>query len=595
MSINERAAYLLNEIWEHNDLNAVDLFRKIIMNEDLILYREKEENLNCKPLFHRGEPIVHGYSLRPLEYKIDIDSLKSAIGKNDAIGFTVDNQHVECGDDYLVNIHILSGLISKINGNQIILFPQIISADNQCDISRGDIVKYITAADYRHHYGEVRAVEQNKVWIKEYAGYSFDHDGCKLFQQDSFADKIVCIPYDACAVLSQNDFHIEDMRHASTIRNLWRSPCPEACDEFKSWFSAKRDETIVYYIECENKKTLTETPYLYTIKELAEREAAKRTLETIRKIELPKSCVKGNAFLFPNTDEAAREMGAKVTYIKQNWSVVEISIGDLISRFPDDKFKFQIDGIFDFSGDPVVECSVTYSPDTEMVSSCYRDMDIEIDKYYPHVLDAGNCTIPQVDSIVQYFDCLSRKYVIAKVTAIDGKMARVAKWDGIIYSKELICSHGQDDWTSCSYVFVPIASCEPIPDINLSSEQFYRILRFEDNNEFIKSPWRRFYLADKVSFDINDLLLGLENLRSTMPQLFIGWIRFITADFIMNIDSPVLKMAEKYISWICSVDNYGDGTSFEEKLDEHGVDYYELIEEMSFAIEKIYFPESGDY
>ena len=81
MDSNERATYLLKKIWEDNDLDAVECFRTLIKNESLILYREKQEDLNYRPLFYHGEPIVHEYSLSPLAYEIDIKRLISLIGK----------------------------------------------------------------------------------------------------------------------------------------------------------------------------------------------------------------------------------------------------------------------------------------------------------------------------------------------------------------------------------------------------------------------------------------------------------------------------------------------------------------------------------
>ncbi len=474
------------------------------------------------------------------------------------------------------------------------MFPHIMHTGHHSVVLNGDIVEYITAVDHRHHYGEVRNIEGNKVWIKEYAGHCFDCNGCKLHVQDSYIDTMVCIPLDACTVLHKDDYHIEDMRHASTIRALWTSPCLEACNELRSWFSAKGDETIVYYIECENKKPSLASPYLYAIRELAEREAASRSAETIRQIELPKSCVKGNAFLIPNTDEAAKEMGAKVSYSKRNWSIIEISISDLVSRFPADEYKFQVDGMVDFHGNPVVECSVIYSPNTELVSTRFMDLDEKIDKSYICALDASNCKVPHVGSIVQYRNRTCLDPVIAKVTAIEDGMVRVAEWDGLTYRKEVTTSHGQDDWTSRSFVFVPIAACELIPDIYLSSEQMQEVLFFEDGNELFRAPWAQFYLSKKIPFDVNSIIEGLENIRRTMPEMFVRWIRFISSDYLLNIDPEVLKMAEQYVSWMDSVEDYGDGTALEELLESRGVGFIDLIDEMSVEIEKRFFPETDD-
>lgn len=596
MDANEKATNLVKRIWEDNDLNAVDLFRKMILNKDLILYSENEEDFNYRPLFYHGEPIVHGYSLSPLAYRINLERLKSSIEKNDTIGFSVctDNPIEMFCDNSPINIHLLSGLVYKVAGYHKILFPHTIHTGNHCIVSNGDIVEYITAVDHRHHYGEVQDIEEDKVWIKEYAGHCFDYDGCKLLVQDSYIDTMVCLPLDACAVLNKDDYHVEDMRHASTIRTLWTSPCLEACYELRSWFSIKGDETIVYYIECENKKPSLESPYLYTIRELAEREAASSSAEIIRQIELPKSCIKGNAFLVPNTNGAAKEMGAKVTYIKRNWSVIEISISDLVSKFPADRYKFQVDGMFDFRGDPVVECSVIYSPTTELVSTRFMDLDEERNKSYLCALDSSNCKVPEVGSVVQYCDRTCLEPIIAKVTAIENDMVRVAEWDGITYRKEATTSHGQDDWTSCSYVFVPIAACELIPDITLSSAQLKGILCFKDENKLSRAPWAQFHLSEKIPFDVDSIIEGLENLRYTTPEMFVRWIRFISSDYLINIDPEVLKMAEQYVSWMDSIDDYGDGTDLKEQLDARGVDFVDLIDEMSIAIEKRFFPETDD-
>lgn len=596
MDSNERATYLLKKIWEDNDLDAVECFRTLIKNESLILYREKQEDLNYRPLFYHGEPIVHEYSLSPLAYEIDIKRLISLIGKNDTIGFAVygDIQNMECGDNYPIHIHILSGLVSKLTENHVFMFPHVVRARGSTIVSNGNVVEYITVADQRHHCGKVQNVEGNKVWIKEYAGYSFEHNDGKLFQQDSWVDKVVCLPLDACVLLSKDDYRVDDMNHASTIRALWTSPCLEACNELRSWFSTKGDETIVYYIECENEKPSLESPYLYTIRELAEREAASRTMETIRRVEIPESYVKGNAFLVPNTDGAAKEMGAKVTYIKRNWSVIEISISDLVSKFPADRYKFQVDGMFDFRGDPVVECSVIYSPTTELVSTRFMDLDEERNKSYLCALDSSNCKVPEVGSVVQYCDRTCLEPIIAKVTAIENDMVRVAEWDGITYRKEATTSHGQDDWTSCSYVFVPIAACELIPDITLSSAQLKGLLCFKDENKLSRAPWAQFHLSEKIPFDVDSIIEGLENLRYTTPEMFVRWIRFISSDYLINIDPEVLKMAEQYVSWMDSIDDYGDGTDLKEQLDARGVDFVDLIDEMSIAIEKRFFPETDD-
>lgn len=593
MDTNKRAISLLKKIWEDNDLNAVELFRTMILSEDLTLYSEKEEDFSYKPLFYRGEPIVHEYSLSPLEHRIDIERLKSSIGKNDKIGFAVsgDNASVDYVNSHPIQIHVLSGLISKCTRNQTVLFPHVVHAASQYSISIGNIVEFITAVDHRHHFGEVIDVEQNKVWVKEYAGHYFNYDGCKLLQRDSIT---ICLSRDACAVLSKDDYHVTDFCHASTINSLWSAPCLEACDELRSWFSTKGRKTVVYYIECENRKPSLEPPYLYIIRELAERDASERAAETIRQIELPKSAVKGNAFLVPNTDEAAKKMGAKVSYTKQNWSVIEISINELVSKFPADRYKFQVNGMFDFSEDPIVECSVIYSPATGMVSTCFRDLDQNIDKLYPSVLDAGNCKNPQVGSVVQYRNRAYLDPVIAKVTAIEDGMVRVAEWDGLTYRKEVTTSHGQDDWTSRSYVFVPIAACELIPDIYLSSEQMQEILFFEDGNELFRAPWAQFYLSQKIPFDVNSIIEGLENIRRTMPEMFVRWIRFISSDYLLNIDPEVLKMAEQYVSWMDSVEDYGDGTALEELLESRGVGFIDLIDEMSVEIEKRFFPETDD-
>lgn len=590
MTTNERAAYLVKKIWEDADLEAAEHFRNLIGNESVVLYREKPEDFNQRPLFYHGGPIVHEYSLQPFTYEINIGDLISAIGKNDIIEFTIceDNQILE-----RVQIHVFSGLLSKHTENHTILFPHVVRNRGCNIVLNGDVVEYITVVDQRHHCGKVQNVEDNKVWIKEYAGYSFDHDEVELFQQDSWAEKMVCLPLDACVVLSQDDYRVDDMNHASIIYAIWKNPCCEVCDELRTWFTHKREKTVVYYIKCESKDDL-ECPHLYTVKELAEREVAKRTSETIRQVTLPESCVKGRAFLVPNTDEAARAMGAKVTYTKRNWSVVEISINDLVSKFPSDRYSFQVDGLVDFSGEPVFESSVFYSPTTGMISTCYKDLDEEINSSYPHTLNTGNHFTPPVGSVIQYRDHTSTEPIIAKVTAILGDMVRVVNWEGITYKKEQIHFRGQDEWTSSSITYVPRSACNLIPDIKLSPEQLSSILRFENENELVRAPWGRFSSSEKIRFDINNIVCGLDNLRAVMPEMFVGWIRFVSSDYLTNIDPAILKIAEQYISWIDSVENYGDGTALEEHLNGLGGGYFELVHEMSIAIDKIYFPETDD-
>lgn len=590
MTINERATHLVKKIWEDVDLEAVEHFRNLIGNESIVLYREKPEDFNQRPLFYHGGPIVHEYSLQQFAYEINIGDLISAIGKNDIIEFTT------CGDNQIlerVQIHVLSGLLSKHTENHVTLFPHVVR-NRDCNIVlNGDVVEYITVVDQRHHCGKVQNVENNKVWIKEYAGYSFDHPDGKLLQQDSRIDKTVCLPLDACIVLPKDDYRVDEMNHASIICALWKVPHCEVCDEFRTWFTSKGEKIVVYYIKCESKDDL-ECPHLYTVKELAEREAAKRSSETIRQVTLPESRVKGKAFLYPNTDEAARVMGAKVNYTKWNWSVVAISINDLVSQFPSDKYSFIVDGLVDFTGEPVVESSVSYAPTTGIVSTCYRDLDEEANVIYPYTQDVDNHFIPTVGSVIQYRDDISTEPIIAKVTAILGDMVRVAEWEGIMYKKEQIHFIGQDDSSSFSITYVPRSACNLIPDIILSSEQIIDILRFEKENELIRAPWGKFSSREKIRFNIDDIICGLDNLRAAMPEMFIGWIRFVSADYLTNIDQEISKMAQRYISWIDSIKNYGDGTVLEMQLNARGGSYFELIDEMSIAIDQMYFPESDD-
>lgn len=611
-TINHKLAIALKSIWENNDLEAVEYFRLQVKEGKIALYRKDQEDFSYEPLFFHGEPILHKYSLSPLPYKLEIKQLISLIAKNDEIGFEVANveQDPDSLDHPHIDIHIRSGLVRKKIGNKVFLFPQVIQRGIDSAIVVGDIVKYTTAVDQRNHYGEVISIQQNMILIKEYAGFCFSHDRCEFIYQDRGAwwhqEHVVCVPVTSCSLLAKDDYRIEEMRNASVIRNLWKRPNAQALNELRRWFCEKSANTTVYYLECENNNDLSECPYLYTIKELADREAAKRTSETIRQITLPESCSEDYAYVIPNTDEADEEMGIKVSYINRNWSVIKISISDIVSKFQVDSYRFQVDGLFDFYGDAIISCSVVYSPVTGTVSTYYRDLEGVIEKNYLQTLDIGNRCIPQVGSIITYCGRSCSQPAIAKVTAISADLVRVATWEGITYKKEQIDTRSPDNWTSISNTFIPISSCKLIPDVSLSSEQLNSILRFEDENELIRAPWGKFCRPKKkLPFDVNSIICGLENLRLSMPEMFVGWIRFISSDYLTDIAPEVLNMAKKYVSWIDSTkqkyDGFGDsiedingGPFFDDQLDKGEIDFVGLIDEMSIAIEKVYFPETDE-
>lgn len=610
-TINHKLAIALKSIWENNDLEAVEYFRLQVKEGKIALYRKDQEDFSYEPLFFHGEPILHIYSLSPLPYKLEIKQLISLIAKNDEIGFEVANveQDSDSPDYPHIDLHIRSGLVRKKIGKEVFLFPQVIQRGIDSAIVVGDIVKYTTAVDQRNHYGEVISIQQNMILIKEYAGFCFSHDGCEFIYQDRgtwYQKHVVCVPATSCSLLAKDDYRIEEMRNASVIRDLWKRPNAQALNELRRWFCEKPANTTVYYLECENNNDLSECPYLYTIKELADREAAKRTSETIRQITLPESCSEDYAYVIPNTDEAAEEMGIKVSYINRNWSVIKISISDIVSKFQVDSYRFQVDGLFDFYGDAIIRRSVVYSPVTGTVSTYYRDLEEVIEKNYLQTLDIGNRCIPQVGSIITYCGCSCSQPAIAKVTAISADLVRVATWEGITYKKEQIDTISQDNWTSISNTFIPLSACKLIPDVSLSSEQLNGILRFEDENELIRAPWGKFCRPPKkLPFDVNSIICGLENLRLSMPEMFVGWIRFISSDYLTDIAPEVLNMAKKYVSWIDSttqkcyccrdpIEDINGGPFFDDQLDKGEIDFVGLIDEMSIAIEKVYFPETDE-
>lgn len=592
MSANDTLAATLKRIVEDNDFRAVDDFREQVQNKQLVLYSEDQENFDYTPLFYHGEPIFHTYALSPLKCEIGICQLLRKIGKNDFISFALNEAEV--------SLHPFSKLVYKSTENKHVIFPKTVPKQNDCVIGIGDFVEYNTEVDQKNHYGKVFEILQGMLLVKEYAGFWFSFEGCEFTFQDRGNWKkeyTVCVPADACKPLDKNDSRIQDMLHSSIIGSIWKNRIVDEIDKFREWFTAKSKSTVVYYLECDGNRSLSECPFLFVDKESAERAANKKSSQTICAVcavKIPDTHSFVNAFIMPNTDGAAKQMGAKVSYYKENWNVVKTTIAELIAKYPGNSIKFGVEELLDFSGDPVYNCSVDYCIENGSVSTHYSDADGRIDITYPMVIDIGNTVVPNVADVVSCQDYTHPTPVIAKVTAISGPMIRVKEWKGIYYQNEFDYTYDQDDWSSTSYVFIPLSSCRLIPNINLSVTQFEQILRFEEGNKLTESPWANYSIKEKAPFDIEDILLGLENLRSRAPEMVVRWISFVSSEFIDKIDSEIQSMSDQHIEKIERTDHPGGDDCFKQRISNGEIDFIQIIDDMIDAINLLYFSEDCD-
>ena len=597
MNLNDKLASVLKNIWDNNDLDAVSFFREQILNGNPTVYCEKE-NIGKERLFYHGEPIIHKYSLGPGKIKHNVKQLIPLIKKNDIIAIDVSDVDPinDNSDSPYIAIHILSGLVIAPIGNNTFLYPQVAQMYTNCEIKNGDFVEYITLVDKRHHYGEVIETRHQVVFVKEYEGFHFSYDGCEFVCQDSYSwdqNHIVCVPASNCSLLDKDDYRIEEIRNASLIRRIWKKPDIKSINELRRMFIEKSADTTVYYLTCKNEQKSENPPFLYTVKELAEIKSIKKSKETIRPIPIPKYYSRGNSIIIPNTDEAAKQMRAEVSYHKNIWNVKGTSIKEITSEYHDCDIKFIVKGLYDFTNDPVLVSFVVYSPVSGTISTKYKDMEGSIENHYPIVVDIGNKQVPQINDVIEYRD--SDGSHIAKVSLVTFDLVRIAKWNGVTCKEDMECLHGQDDWSSAKFVFIPISACRILPVIDISSEQLMDIIRFNEGNRYIQAPWSRFRTIKKIWFNIDDVLSGLEMIRITKPEMFIGWLNFISSDYFVYVDTDVLKMAESVISWSTSIDIYGDSEVglFNNTIKEGTIDFVEMIDDMINKINVLFFPETS--
>lgn len=577
---------ILKKIWVSNDIKAVEDLRTQFFSGSLTLYSKKQADFTYEPLFYHGEPILHIFSVEPDRYCMDLTQLTSLMKNNDEIGLEVKKVEQDADKYELahIDIHIASGLIHKEWNNEVVLYPWVIPSSAIFTIKNGDIIEYTTVADGRTHCGEVVKVENETVFVKEYSGFRFSYLDCKYDHQDHYSSHLVCLSSNACAVINNDDYRIDEISHARAIRGMWDGDY-SCCEEIRQWFTKKIDIERIYYIECENEKHSSECPLIYTVKELAEIEAVSRASRIVREITLPPKYCHDNAFLVPNTDEAAKQMGAEVSYHKEKWTVIEATINEFVSRFPSEDYKFIVSGLIDFSGDPVYDCYVIYTPETGMISTSYSDSDMRDDRLYPLVVNVGNTTVPKIGSIVEYTNCLNGVSVTAKVTSIQNCCVSVAAWDGTDFKKEVIHTYGQDDWTAIDKTYIPISACRIIPDIVLPTEQLKRVIRFEDNNMLLlSSPTSSFSVEEKIEFDINDIYFGLK--RHTPSLTMMGrWLHFLSDDYILNID-PVIQKKAKRLSLLIEAardENEMDYDAYYETYYDYIDDMLEYIEGLNYA------------
>lgn len=593
-SINHQLSSVLERIWKNNDLEAIALLRDLISIGTITLFRDRRID-NRKPFGCHGEPIFHYFSLTPGAYKADISVVKQNIGKNDGIRFDVSELGLEKESAWL-EIHIASGLIIKHFRNEIILFPQIECKNQNQDIVIGDVVEYTTSFDNKIHYGKVANKDLGTIFLKEFTGFDVNLTECKIHYQDSYSgynNVLIGIPVTACNLISKNDSHTLEIERAITLRSIWLGPSNADCEKFRKWFSSDAYSIPVYILK--QKDTVHHGLPFYIFKEYAEKLANEKTCVK-RRAKLPQEYSRdkyGMLIPVPENDDEVLSLGGEVFYQREEWIVEESTLGHIIGDDSRDEYCFTMEGLFDFSGDPVVKMDIAYSMKTGEIIKHYEDLDESVSTHYLVAKNISNTNVPPSGSIVQYFDNNHRSS-FAEVNSISRDMVCMTKWNGFTYYKEEVEYCGQDSFCVANNYCIPISACYCVQNVKLNVNQLRKVIRFEKDNELVKAPWCHFCSDKKLDFRIDDIISGLENMRFERPEMIVCWGQFISDSFFIGLNSKVENAVRLSRGWIEELDSFGHEYCAKKISTPDSVDFVRIIDEILMALNVLFFSESDD-